>query len=43
MTRMAVLDDEMWERIETVLPPVKGRQGRPMRDHRVLVQGAIYR
>ena len=43
MTRSAVLTDEMWSRIEPVLPPVKGRMGRPMRDHRSLVEGAIYR
>jgi transposase len=33
----------MWERIEPVLPPVKGAMGRPMVDHRPLVEGAIYR
>jgi transposase len=33
----------MWARIEPVLPPVKGVMGRPMRDHRSLVEGAIYR
>jgi transposase len=43
MTRTAVLSDEMWARIEPVLPPVKGAMGRPMRDHRSLVEGAIYR
>lgn len=43
MTRIAVLSDEMWDRIEAVLPPVKGEMGRPMRDHRLLVEGAIYR
>lgn len=43
MTRMAVLSDEMWAQIEEVLPPVKGAMGRPMRDHRLLVEGAIYR
>ena len=43
MTRSAVLSDEMWARIEPVLPPVKGAMGRPMREHRVLVEGAIYR
>ena len=40
---MAVLSDEMWARVEKLLPPVKGPMGRPMRDHRVLVEGAIYR
>jgi transposase len=43
MSRTAVLSDEMWSRIEPVLRPVKGAMGRPMRDHRVLVEGAIYR
>jgi transposase len=33
----------MWARIEAVLPPVKGAMGRPMVDHRRLVEGAIYR
>lgn len=43
MTRTAVLSHEMWARIEPVLPPVKGAMGRPMRAHRTLVEGAIYR
>jgi transposase len=43
MTRTAVFSDQMWARIEPVLPPVKGPMGRPMRDHRVLVEGAVYR
>ncbi len=43
MTRTAVLTDDMWARIEPVLPPVKGAMGRPMRGHRLLVEGAIYR
>jgi transposase len=43
MTRMAVLSDEMWSRIEPVLPPVQGAMGRPMREHRLLVEGAIFR
>ena len=43
MTRTALLSDEMWAQVEKVLPPAKGAMGRPMRDHRVLVEGAIYR
>ena len=43
MTREPVLDDEMWARIEPLLPPVKGTRGRPMRDHRQLIEGAIHR
>jgi transposase len=43
MTRMALLSDEMWARVEPLLPPVKGAMGRPMREHRDRVEGAIYR
>jgi transposase len=43
MTRTAVLSDEIWARIEPVLPPGKAPMGSPMRDHRRLVEGAIYR
>jgi len=43
MSRTAVLSDEMWARIEPVLPPVKGAMGRPMRPHRTLVEGSIFR
>ncbi len=40
---MAVLDEDMWAQIESVLPPLKGPMGRPMTDHRRAVEGAIYR
>ena len=43
MSRTAVLSDEMWARIEPSLPPVKGAMGRPMRSHRTLIEGSIYR
>ena len=43
MTRTEVLTDQMWARIEPVLPALKGSMGRPMREHRPLVEGAIYR
>ena len=33
----------MWAQIEPVLPALKGSMGRPMREHRPLVEGAIYR
>lgn len=42
MSRTRVLTDEMWARIEPVLPPLKGPMGRPMFDHRRLVEGAIW-
>ena len=38
-----MLSDAAWARIEPVLPPLKGRMGRPMRDHRLLVEAAIWR
>ena len=33
----------MWVRIEPSLPPLKGAMGRPMRSHRTLIEGSIYR
>ena len=43
MTRNAVLSDDMWARIEPLLPPVKGAMGRPMRAHRPLMEGIVFR
>jgi len=43
MSRTAVLSDEMWARIEPVLPLLKGPMGKTMKPHRLLVEGAIYR
>lgn len=43
MAGVAVLDEEMWAWIEPLLPPLKGAMGRPMVDHRRLVEGAVYR
>lgn len=43
MSRTQVLTDEMWARIEPLLPPLKGPMGRPMTDHRRLVEAAIWR
>src|SRR5512141_216571 len=43
MTRSAVLSDEMWARVEPLLPALKGPMGRPMTPHRQMVEGAIYR
>ncbi len=43
MTRSSVLTDQMWARTEPLLPSLKGAMGRPMREHRMLVEGAIYR
>ena len=43
MSRTQALTDEMWARIEPLLPPLKGAMGRPMTPHRTLVEGSIFR
>lgn len=43
MSRLAVLDDAAWARIEPLMPSSDGQRGRPFRDHRVVVEGIIYR
>lgn len=43
MVRTGVLSDEMWSRVEPLLPSSDGRRGRPFRDHRQVVEGVIYR
>ena len=43
MSRTALLDDQMWARIEPLLPSSVGRRSRPFRDHRQVVEGILYR
>jgi transposase len=43
MSRTEVLSDELWARIEPVLPALKGPMGKTMKPHRPLVEGSIYR
>jgi len=43
MSRTEVFTDELWARIEALLPPLKGPMGKPMKPHRPLVEGAVYR
>ncbi|NMM34505.1 MAG: IS5 family transposase [Phycicoccus sp.] len=43
MSRFALLTDAQWARIEPLMPSSDGRRGRPFRDHRVVVEGIIYR
>jgi len=39
----AVLSDQVWARIEPLLPSSEGRRGRPFRDSRQVVEGIVYR
>jgi transposase len=41
--RESLLSDDRWELIEPLLPPQRSGKGRPMRDHRQVVEGVIYR
>ena len=43
MDREALLDDVQWDLVEPLLPPQRSGRGRPMRDHRQVVEGVIYR
>jgi transposase len=43
MTGTAVLTDAQWERIESLMPSSNGSRGRPFQDHRLIVEGIIYR
>lgn len=43
MDRTALLDDAQWDLIEPLLPPQRSGRGRPMREHRQVVEGVIYR
>jgi len=43
MDRESLLDDAQWNLIEPLLPPQRSGKGRPMRDHRQVVEGVIYR
>lgn len=43
MSRVAVLSDVQWARIELLMPSSDGQKSRPFRDHRQVVEGIIYR
>jgi transposase len=43
MDRKWLLVDAQWDLIEPLLPPQRSGRGRPMRDHRQVVEGVIYR
>ena len=43
MSRMSVLSDAQWARIEPLMPSSDGQRGRPFRSHRGVVEGIVYR
>jgi len=43
MSREQILTDEQWALIEPLLPSSKGKQSRPFRDHRQVMEGIAYR
>lgn len=43
MAERDVITDQMWGRIEPLLPSSRGKPGRPFRDHRLLVEGICWR
>lgn len=43
MDRGALLSDDQWDLIEPLLPAQHSGKGRPMRDHRQVLEGVIYR
>jgi transposase len=42
MSRFELLSDAQWSLIEDLLPVRTGKQGRPFRDARQVVEGIIY-
>lgn len=43
MVRSDVISDELWDVLATVVPPLRGRAGRPWNDHRTTLEGIIWR
>lgn len=43
MIRTGVITDELWELVEPALPSGVGRQGRPWRDHRQVLEAIAWR
>lgn len=43
MAERDVITDEMWKRIEPLMPSSDGMPGRPFRDHRLLVEAICWR
>lgn len=43
MSRTSAISDDLWAVLETVLPPERGRPGRPWNGHRTTLEGIIWR
>lgn len=43
MVRDGVISDELWAALTPALPQDSGRRGRPWNDHRVMLEGIIWR
>ena len=43
MVRDGVISDELWDVLAPVMPRDSGRRGRPWNDHRVTLEGIIWR
>ena len=43
MVRAGVITDELWDVLRTALPQDAGRPGRPWNDHRLTLEGIIWR
>ena len=43
MSRDRVLTDAQWAVLEPLLPSLKGKQSRPFRDHRQVIEGIVFR
>lgn len=43
MVRSNEISDELWDVLAEVLPPLRGRPGRPWNDHRTTLEGIIWR
>ena len=43
MSRMRVLEEAEWARLEPLLPSSDGVRGRPFRDHRQVLEGIVFR
>src|SRR5258706_5174482 len=43
VVRLGVVSVEFWEIVAAVIPSREGKQGRPNRDHRLLLEGIAWR